>query len=135
MGMVVDVIQATANVTTVGARGFFWGGTKGDALPPFCRNLLPTMLEVRYCVTGVLQALLLFAVLVGRQYFRGKSAPNAHALLLTAILAHGLAYGRCGRPLSPLWKGALCSRGHFVFNPPLIFTSSRLPTTRGSPSL
>lgn len=34
MGMVVDVIQATANVTTVRARGFFWGGRNKRRRPP-----------------------------------------------------------------------------------------------------
>lgn len=74
--MVVDVIQATANVTTVGARGFFGGGTKGDALPPFCRNLLPTMLEVRYCVAGVSQALLFFCCLGGPAVLSRKERPQ-----------------------------------------------------------
>lgn len=32
--MVVDVIQATANVTTVRARGFFWGGRNKRRRPP-----------------------------------------------------------------------------------------------------
>lgn len=113
---------------------FFWGG-KGDALPPFCRNLLPTMLEVRYCVTGVLHACAGSALVCRLNVPATLSRKERPQCSRAPPNRDGLAYGRCGCPLSPLWKGALCSRGHFIFNPLLIFTSYRLPTTPGSPSV
>lgn len=121
-----------------GCEGIFLGEGKCDALLPFCQNLLPTMLEMRYCVTGVLHACAGFALVCCLSVpaaLSRKERPNAHAL------PH-----RDSGTWSCLWQVwvsfvtlvegcTVLSKSFFFSNPPPIFTSSRLPTSPGIPNL